>query len=163
VIRLSNDAKCEMEYSYRTMESYFEGNSHDVKLGHHVRVSEPSGGVSLLGYNQPTPAKELFRFCLDHPCRPAVPELEKAYVCIVWVSRPFFLSGTAGSAYRLSPVYITLKDIVGNCVDAALQSATRQLSLVDVESAWSLLQRKHSCAEVSPSPLDSFFYRNQVG
>lgn len=77
MVRISSDLKYSMQSSHDAMASFFLTKPDEFKFAHQSKVPEASGGLSLLGYNRPTPAKELYRFRLDHPCRPALPELER--------------------------------------------------------------------------------------
>ncbi len=60
--------------AHASMLEYFKGCSALEKATHRIIVPELHGGTALLGFNTPSPAKELFRYRHGHsmqPCSPA--------------------------------------------------------------------------------------------
>lgn len=63
--------------THESMEIFFELHGQKEKASLRRTVQERTGGTALLGFNDPSAAKELFRYRHGHSLQPAMPATER--------------------------------------------------------------------------------------
>lgn len=132
----------ERQETFRAAEDYllrfFREGSTAEKMASQAIVPEIGGARALLGFNTPSPAKQLFRYRHGHPMQP-----------------------TVAASSSLAAVFDHLRGVVDVATDIILSPVG--LNVAALRKQWFVPQADESLSATYSSPLDCFYYSNTVG
>lgn len=148
VVRLKQPTQDAVQRAHCAAMRFFEGWSSAAKAAYKVVVDTPGGGKALLGFNAPSPAKEVFRV---HRAAPAMryPSQDLEQVLL--------------NAHRLltSELKAYLRDVlaatIGDCAFDAGDTVDGEWWRAACEVA-----AEHDGAAESEHPMDLFYYYNSM-